>query len=90
MTSAGSGNRTPSAPATIRNTWCTAGVECTTGPLGTGIATSVGMAMAGLWQAAIFNWPGYDLFNYNVYALAGTRRPARRRRAEDAFLSRLR
>jgi transketolase len=49
----------------------TAGVECTTGPLGTGIATSVGIAMAGLWQAATFNRPGYDLFNYDVYALAG-------------------
>jgi len=49
----------------------TAGIECTTGPLGTGIATSVGMAMAGMWQAATFNRPGYDLFNYNVYAIAG-------------------
>jgi transketolase len=49
----------------------TSGVECTTGPLGTGIATSVGMAIAGLWQAATFNRPGYDLFDYDVYALAG-------------------
>src|SRR5215216_5600475 len=49
----------------------TAGVECTTGPLGTGIATSVGMAMAGLWQAATFNRPGYELFNYDIYAIAG-------------------
>jgi transketolase len=49
----------------------TSGVECTTGPLGTGIATSVGMAIAGLWQAATFNRPGYDLFDYHVYALAG-------------------
>src|SRR6476659_1291567 len=49
----------------------TAGIECTTGPLGTGIATSVGMAIAGLWQAATFNRPGYDLFSYNVYAIAG-------------------
>jgi len=49
----------------------TSGVECTTGPLGTGIATSVGMAIAGLWQAATFNRPGFDLFDYNVYALAG-------------------
>ena len=49
----------------------TSGVECTTGPLGTGIATSVGMAMAGLWYAATFNRPGYDLFDYDVYALAG-------------------
>ena len=47
------------------------GVECTTGPLGTGIATSVGMAMAGRWQAAHFNRPGFDIFDYRVYALAG-------------------
>jgi transketolase len=49
----------------------TSGVECTTGPLGTGIATSVGMAVAGLWQAATFNRPGYELFDYDVYALCG-------------------
>jgi len=49
----------------------TAGVECTTGPLGTGIATSVGMAIASLWQAETFNRPGYPLFDYDVYALCG-------------------
>jgi transketolase len=49
----------------------TSGVECTTGPLGTGIATSVGMAIAGLWQAATFNRPGYELFDYDVYAICG-------------------
>ena len=49
----------------------TSGVECTTGPLGTGLATSVGMAMAGKWQAATFNRPGFELFSYNVYALGG-------------------
>jgi transketolase len=49
----------------------TSGVECTTGPLGTGIATSVGMAIAGLWQAATFNRPGFDVFDYHVYALCG-------------------
>ena len=49
----------------------TSGVECTTGPLGTGIATSVGMAIAGRWLAATFNRPGYELFDYDVYALAG-------------------
>jgi transketolase len=47
------------------------GVECTTGPLGTGVATSVGMAMAGKWQAAHYNRPGFDIFDYRVYAVAG-------------------
>jgi len=49
----------------------TAGVECTTGPLGTGYATSVGMAMASKWQAATYNKPGYTLFDYDVYAVGG-------------------
>src|SRR2546427_651777 len=49
----------------------TSGVETTTGPLGQGVATSVGMAMAGKWQAAYFNRPGFELFHYDVYALAG-------------------
>src|SRR3954451_4300053 len=49
----------------------TSGVEATTGPLGTGVATSVGMAIAARWQAAYFNRPGYDLFDYDVYALCG-------------------
>jgi transketolase len=47
------------------------GVETTTGPLGNGAATSVGMAIAGKWLAARYNRPGYDLFDYRVYALAG-------------------
>jgi transketolase len=49
----------------------TSGVETTTGPLGNGVATSVGMAIAGLWQAAHFNRPGFELFDFDVYALAG-------------------
>src|SRR5262245_30947914 len=49
----------------------TSGVETTTGPLGQGVATSVGMAMAGEWLAQYFNRPGFELFNYNVYALCG-------------------
>jgi transketolase len=49
----------------------TAGVECTTGPLGTGFATSVGMAVASKWQAATYNRPGYELFDFDVYAIGG-------------------
>jgi transketolase len=49
----------------------TSGVETTTGPLGQGVATSVGMAIAGRWQAAHFNRPGLDLFDYDVYAFCG-------------------
>jgi transketolase len=50
----------------------TSGVETTTGPLGNGLATSVGIAIAGRWQAAHFNQPGFDdLIDFNVYALCG-------------------
>jgi transketolase len=49
----------------------TSGVETTTGPLGQGVATSVGMAIAGRWQAAYFNRQDFDLFDYDVYALCG-------------------
>ena len=49
----------------------TSGVETTTGPLGQGVATSVGMAISGQWQAKHFNRPGFEMFDYDVYALCG-------------------
>ena len=50
----------------------TSGIETTTGPLGQGVATSVGMALAERWEAHYFNKPGFeDLINFNVYAICG-------------------
>ena len=47
------------------------GVEATTGPLGQGIATSVGMAMAQRWLAARYNKPDFTVFDYDIYAVCG-------------------
>jgi transketolase len=58
------------APGHPEYRW-TSGVETTTGPLGNGYATSVGMAIAGKWQAAHFNRPGFEVFDFDVYALGG-------------------
>jgi transketolase len=49
----------------------TSGVETTAGPLGQGVATSVGMAIANKWLAARYNRPGFELFNGDVYAQCG-------------------
>ena len=49
----------------------TSGVETTTGPLGQGVATSVGMAIAGRWLAGRYNRDDFPLFDFDVYALAG-------------------
>ncbi len=46
-----------------------AGIETTTGPLGQGIANSVGMAMAQRWLSARYDTTKHQLFDYNVYAL---------------------
>ena len=47
------------------------GVETTTGPLGQGVAASVGMALARKWLANRYNRPGFDIFDYNIYAVCG-------------------
>src|SRR6202165_5216521 len=49
----------------------TSGVETTTGPLGQGIATSVGMAIARRWLASRYNRPGFEIFDYDIYAVCG-------------------
>ncbi len=61
------GSKTPGHPEYGYAT----GVETTTGPLGQGVATSVGMAIAGRWLAANYNRPGFELFNYNVWVFCG-------------------
>ena len=47
------------------------GVETTTGPLGQGVATSVGMAIARKWLASRYNRPGFEIFDYDIYAVCG-------------------
>jgi transketolase len=59
------GSRTPGHP----ESHVTTGVETTTGPLGQGVGNSVGMAISSRWLAANFNRPGFDVFNFNVYAI---------------------
>jgi len=46
----------------------TVGLETTAGPLGQGLATSVGMER---WLASYFNRPGFELFDHGIYALCG-------------------
>jgi transketolase len=61
------GSKTPGHP----EYGLTPGVETTTGPLGQGVANSVGMAIAERWLAAHFNRPGHEIVSHRVYAVAG-------------------
>src|SRR5689334_19276820 len=47
------------------------GVETTTGPLGQGVATSVGMAIARKWLADRYNRADFEIFDYNIYVVCG-------------------
>ena len=60
------GSRTPGHP----EYGVTPGVEITTGPLGQGLATAVGMAMAEAHLAAVYNRPGHEIINHFTYVLA--------------------
>ncbi len=60
-------SRTPGHP----ESHLTTGVETTTGPLGQGAGNSVGMAIASKWLAENYNRPGFDIFDFNVYAVCG-------------------
>jgi transketolase len=59
------GSRTPGHP----ESHITTGVETTTGPLGQGIGNSLGMAIGSRWLAANFNRPGFEVFDFNIYAM---------------------
>jgi transketolase len=61
------GSRTPGHP----ESHITTGVETTTGPLGQGAGNSVGMAMASKWLGENFNRPGFEIFDFSVYAVCG-------------------
>jgi transketolase len=61
------GSRTPGHP----ESHITTGVETTTGPLGQGVGNSVGIAIAGKWLATHFNRPGFELFDFKIYAVCG-------------------
>jgi len=61
------GSKTPGHP----EYGLTPGVETTTGPLGQGVANSVGIAIAERWLAAHFNQPGHDIVDFRTYAICG-------------------
>ncbi|HEX8880187.1 MAG TPA: transketolase [Candidatus Acidoferrum sp.] len=60
-------SRTPGHP----ESHLTTGVETTTGPLGQGAGNSVGMAIASKWLGENYNKPGFDIFDFDVYAVCG-------------------
>ena len=61
------GSKTPGHP----EYGTTPGVEVTTGPLGQGLSNAVGMAIAEKYLASRYNRDGFDMFDYNIYTIAG-------------------
>lgn len=61
------GSKTPGHPEFGH----TKGIDATTGPLGQGISTAVGMALAERYLAAKYNKEGYDLFDHYTYVICG-------------------
>jgi len=61
------GSKTPGHPEFGH----TKGVDATTGPLGQGISTAVGMALAERYLAAKYNKEGYELFDHYTYVICG-------------------
>ena len=64
-------SKCPGHPEYTPDDRITPGVETTTGPLGQGVATSVGMAIAERWLEAYFNRPDHEIVHYNIFALCG-------------------
>jgi transketolase len=59
------GSKTPGHPE-----YClSCGIDTTTGPLGQGFATGIGMAMAERYLAGMFNRPGFPIVDYNIYGI---------------------
>jgi len=61
------GSKTPGHPEFGH----TKGIDATTGPLGQGISTAVGMALAERYLAAKYNKEGYNLFDHYTYVICG-------------------
>lgn len=62
---------TPGHPEFPNSEHSTPGIECTTGPLGQGVANAVGFAVSEKMAAARYNTDDHTIFNHHVFALAG-------------------